>query len=460
MTTTPFRTYDHTFSGFGLRENPFQGSPDPRFFFAGPTYEAVLAESSRGIESRCGLMVLTGEPGTGKTTLVRHLLQWLADKKFSSSYIFHSHLNSTGLFEFILRDFGVRAEGSRKSEMLSALHKWLQERQLEHDVPTVIIDEAQALSVRALSELCLLLNLENSSGKLVQIILVGQMELEEKLRRPELRQLRQRISVRCRLPLLSLQDTGEYIAARLRCAGGQDGRLFPPPTLESLYSYAQGVPRITNLLCEKALMVAYAEKQSVVTPACMRRAAAEFDFGYEPGGGPMPAFAFHSEVTIALPPEAAEPPALIPLAQEASAPVLQHIVEVPLVESVDSKPKPNVTVFVPKVPIEDAVPAAQEKSEAEEEGSPAPSRKIRFRDRQEGSFSRYWREVAVSFVHDWRHFLGAFQTQTAPNGNVLFMKKYDLRRDLVAPVSRWLHRPVSFKAIRKTETKSRQSGGR
>jgi len=178
VTTTPFRTYDHTFSVFGLRENPFQGSPDPRFFFAGRSYETVLTESSRGIESRCGLMVLTGEPGTGKTTIVRHLLQWLADKKFSSSYIFHSHLNSTGLFEFILRDFGVRAESSKKSEMLAALHKWLQDRQQELDLPTVIIDEAQALSVRALSELGLLLNLESSGGKLLQIVLVGQTELE------------------------------------------------------------------------------------------------------------------------------------------------------------------------------------------------------------------------------------------------------------------------------------------
>lgn len=477
MTNTPLHTYDLAFSVFGLRENPFQGSPDPRFFFSGRDYETVSEDCARGIESRRGLVVLTGEPGTGKTTLVRRLLQWLADKNFSSSYIFHSHLNSAGIFEFILRDFGIRAEGAKKSEMLAALHKWLQDRQLEHDIPTVIIDEAQALSVRALSELCLLLNLENSGGKLVQLVLVGQSELEEKLRRPELRQLRQRIAVRCRLPLLNLEDMGDYIAARLRCAGSQDARLFPPATLEALYAYAQGVPRVTNLLCEKAMMAAYTEKQSVVTPECVRRAAAEFDFGYEPRGGPMPALELHHSLSIPLVWQEAVsapviPPTVIPIAARApqEASLKDHIIEVPLVDvaPVEPKPKPKaqpqVAVFAPKVPAQEApLPSAQAKSVADarpRETAAAPEYKIRFRKHRTSAFILYWREVASSFVRDFRHFMGAFQTQAVPGGNVLFMKKYDFRRDVVAPVSRWLQKPVVPKAAHKPETNARQSGAR
>jgi len=141
----------------------------------------------------------------------------------------------------------------------------------------IIIDEAQALSIRTLGELNQLLNLENAQGKLVQMVLAGQPELEEKLRRPELRALRQRIMVRCRLPLLSLDETTDYIAARLRGAGGTGLQMFPQETVEAIYSYASGVPRIVNLLCEHALIGAYADRQTVVSPDNVRKAAAEFD---------------------------------------------------------------------------------------------------------------------------------------------------------------------------------------
>jgi general secretion pathway protein A len=270
------------FRSFGVKENPFHVSPDPRFLFSGPSYETALAELMFGIEAHRGLLVLTGEAGTGKTTLMRHFLQWLKDRQFSSSYIFHSHLDPASLFEFILRDFGVPVESTRKSELLSMLHRWLQARQAEGDSPVIVIDEAQALSVRALNELMLLLNLENANGKLVQIVLAGQPELEEKLRRPELRALRQRIMVRCRLPLLSLEETGEYIASRLRGAGGNGAQVFSEETVQTIYSYARGIPRLINLLCEQALIGAYAERSATVTPVNVRRVAAEFDMVGEP----------------------------------------------------------------------------------------------------------------------------------------------------------------------------------
>jgi general secretion pathway protein A len=269
--------FEHMFRSFGLRENPFNVSPDPRFLFTGRAYEVALAELMFGIESRRGLLVLTGEAGTGKTTVMRHFLQWLKDKQLSSSYIFHTHLDPAGLLEFILRDFGVPVESTKKSDLLTRLHHWLQAQQMAGDSPVIIIDEAQALSLRTLGELNQLLNLENAQGKLVQMVLAGQPELEEKLRRPELRALRQRIMVRCRLPLLSLEETAEYIASRLRGAGGTGTQTFPQETVETIYSYASGVPRIVNLLCEHALIGAYADRQRVVSPENVRKVAAEFD---------------------------------------------------------------------------------------------------------------------------------------------------------------------------------------
>jgi general secretion pathway protein A len=270
------------FRSFGLKENPFHVSPDPRFLFSGASYETALAELMFGIEAHRGLLVLTGEAGTGKTTLMRHFLQWLKDRQFSSSYIFHSHLDPADLFEFILRDFGVAVESRKKSDLLATLHRWLHARQAEGDSPVIVIDEAQALSLRTLSELNLLLNLENIRGKLVQIVLAGQPELEEKLRRPESRALRQRIMVRCRLPLLSLEETQEYIASRLRGAGGSGTQTFPTETVQTIYSYARGIPRVVNLLCEQALIGAYADRRTTVAPENVRRVAAEFDLVGEP----------------------------------------------------------------------------------------------------------------------------------------------------------------------------------
>jgi general secretion pathway protein A len=270
------------FRSFGLKENPFHVSPDPRFLFSGQSYEAALAELMFGIEAHRGLLVLTGEAGTGKTTLMRHFLQWLKSRQFSSSYIFHSHLDPAELFEFILRDFDVPVESTKKSDLLATLHRWLHTRQAEGDSPVIVIDEAQALSLRTLSELNLLLNLENIRGKLVQIVLAGQPELEEKLRRPESRALRQRIMVRCRLPLLSLEETQEYIASRLRGAGGSGAQTFPAETVETIYSYARGIPRVVNLLCEQALIGAYADRSTTVSPGNVRRVAAEFDLVGEP----------------------------------------------------------------------------------------------------------------------------------------------------------------------------------
>jgi general secretion pathway protein A len=275
------KAYDSLFGSFGLKENPFHASPDPRFLFSGPAYQTALAELMFGVQSRRGLHVLTGEAGTGKTTLMRYFLQWLAERHYSSSYLFHAHLAPAELFEFVLRDFGVAVGSTKKTDLVATLHQWLSERRAASDTPVLIIDEAQALSVRTLSELRLLLNLENSGGKLLQIVLAGQPELVEKLHRPELGALRQRMMVHCRLPILTLEDTGEYINARLRGAGAAGPQIFSADTVQTLYSFARGIPRVTNLLCERAMIDAYAEQLTAVSPAHVRKAAAEYDLDGE-----------------------------------------------------------------------------------------------------------------------------------------------------------------------------------
>ena len=476
MTTTPSRAYEQLFQSFGLKENPFRASPDARFFFLGRSYETAFAELMFGIESRCGLLVLTGEPGTGKTMLLRRLLQWLGQRKSSSAYIFHSHLNTTGLFGFIAKDFGIPIESTKKSELLAAIQKWLYSRRSEGDSPVIVIDEAQALSTRALSELCLLLNLENSSGKLVQIVLAGQPELDEKLRQPELRQLRQRIAARCRIRLLTLEETEEYLEARLNGAGCVNRDIFPVESIQALYSYAQGIPRVTNLICEKALMAAYAERHTVVSTANVRHAAAELDFAYEPSPGPIPEESLRPSIVVPMYARALEPqvdapqvdePQPVSLFQEASAhtvgePSAQPQPSVPLpamqlpTSIPEARTKPNVRVFAPK-------PLAYEPPHAESpdktaEPKPKPTRRA---SRPQSAFSRYWSDVTQSFLRDCRYFFSAFRTQSASGGKVLFMKKYDLRRDLVAPVSRWLNKPVSLKgpSSRDSDSQSRTGSG-
>jgi type II secretory pathway predicted ATPase ExeA len=260
------------FGFFGLRENPFSINPNPRFLYPTPLTQAASQQLVDGIRNRKGLILLTGEVGTGKTLLLRRLLDWLAEQKMPKALIFNSHVNPDHLLDFTLSDFGVPWESSLKSDKLISLNRWLLDRHRLGQTPVLIVDEAQGLPLQALEEIRLLLNLETPREKLLQVILAGQPELEEKLKRHELQQLRQRITVRCRTAPFTLQETQACIEQRLRTAGAKES-IFQPEAAAFVHAYSQGIPRVVNLLCEHSLINACAGGSRVVAPQFVERAA-------------------------------------------------------------------------------------------------------------------------------------------------------------------------------------------
>ncbi len=264
---------DTIFSFFGLRENPFKINPDPRFIFLTERAEATLNELVYGISTRKGLILLAGEVGTGKTMLLRRLLDWLGEQKMPTALIFNSHINPDHLLDFILNDFGIACESNIKSDKLLSLNRWLLERYRAGQTPVLIVDEAQGLSPQALEEIRLLLNFETPRHKLLQVVLAGQPELEEKLKRYELRQLRQRITVRCKTAPLTLEETHGYVRERLRIAGGSGEPIFEPEAVASVHAYAQGIPRVINVLCDHALVNSCAEGCKTVSARSVEQAA-------------------------------------------------------------------------------------------------------------------------------------------------------------------------------------------
>jgi general secretion pathway protein A len=261
---------------FGLRENPFNINPDPRFLHRTPRIQEALDQLIYGVQNRKGLLLLTGEVGTGKTTLINHLLDWLRQQQTPTAFIFNSHLKPNHLFDFILSDFGISTDFHLVSNMLLELNQWLIKRFSAGSTPVLIIDEAQGLSLELLEEIRLLLNLETASEKLLQIVLVGQPELEEKLRRPEMRQLRQRIALRCNTAPLTFEESRGYIADRLRIAGANREPIFESDAVEALHHYSRGIPRVMNLLCEHALVNAYVEGLNPVPARMVEEAASDF----------------------------------------------------------------------------------------------------------------------------------------------------------------------------------------
>lgn len=263
-------------SFFGLRDNPFNGNPDPRYLYLTSHTRKALELLKNGVQCRKGLILLTGEVGTGKTTLVNYLLNWLRAQGTPTAFIFNSHLNVNHLLDFILTDFGVPIDFRLNGNMLIRLSQWLLEQFRIGKKPVLIVDEAQGLSGEALEEIRLLLNLETDSEKILQVILVGQPELEAKLIRPELSQLRQRIDLRCCTAPLRLQESHSYISERLRIAGANGNPIFPAETMDLAHFYSKGIPRVLNLLCEHALINAFTEESHHVPTWAVEEAALDF----------------------------------------------------------------------------------------------------------------------------------------------------------------------------------------
>jgi type II secretory pathway predicted ATPase ExeA len=268
-------------SFFGIRALPFGSSPDPRFLYVMPQIRETLACLQYGIAARKGFVVMTGEVGTGKTTLLKTVLSTFSKGRVSTAFVFNPRLDVLDFLEFVLTDFGIEPANRTKSGMLIQLNRWLVERYRDHGVCVIVVDEAQNLSWDLLEEIRLLTNLETSSEKLVQIVLSGQPELEEKLRNPVVRQLRQRVSLWCKTRPLTSEETHAYIAERLHIAGAS-GPVLSLEAIELVHQYSRGIPRLINLICEHALISAYVEQVKPVPARIVEGVSSELDLDKQP----------------------------------------------------------------------------------------------------------------------------------------------------------------------------------
>jgi general secretion pathway protein A len=250
---------------YGFSESPFSLSPNPRFIFYSKTHKEAFALLLYGIKGHFGFVELTGEVGTGKTTVLRTLLSQLDEEKYRTALIFNPKLTAIDLMAAINREFGIPCESSNIADLLGELNAFLLMENCAGRTVVLIIDEAQNLSPELLEQVRLISNLETDTDKLIQIVLAGQPELGRMLERPELRQINQRIALRYHLQPLDREDAAAYVEHRLALAGGRDRDFFSGWALRWLYHYSRGTPRLINMLCDRALLVAYTEDRRRIT---------------------------------------------------------------------------------------------------------------------------------------------------------------------------------------------------
>jgi general secretion pathway protein A len=250
---------------FGFSESPFSLSPDPAFFFRSEQHEEALANLVYGVQARKGFIVLSGEVGTGKTTMLECLRDYLESQYIEFAFLFNSRINTEQFFEMIAYDLDLPCSRTSKTEVLFALNQLLVEQAQDGRTVVLIVDEAHNLEWEVLEEIRLLGNLENRGGKLLQIILAGQPELDRKLDAPNLRQLKQRIVLRCGLQPFTLRDAVDYMQSRLERAGMPDQTVFPEELMAEIHLRAQGIPRVINALCDNLLLTAFALESKVCT---------------------------------------------------------------------------------------------------------------------------------------------------------------------------------------------------
>jgi general secretion pathway protein A len=261
---------------YGLKELPFALTPDPRFIYFTPSHTEAMANLHYGIESGKGLIVVTGEVGTGKTTILRWMMQRL-DRTVLVGYIFNPRLNVPEFYQHVARLFDVQ-EWENKSELLFALGQTLEARHARGLRTVLIIDEAHGLSTAVLEEIRLLSNFESDAAKQLQIVLTGQPELREVLNNPDLRQLKQRVALRCEIkPLPNIEETERYVKARLLVAGAARTDIFSPGAIDYIFRCAAGIPRQINNLCDNAMLTGYAAGLQTISRAVIEEVADTFD---------------------------------------------------------------------------------------------------------------------------------------------------------------------------------------
>jgi general secretion pathway protein A len=271
---------------FGFTKNPFNMSPDPSFLFRSSQHEEALANLIYGVQSRKGFIVLTGEVGTGKTTMLECLRDFLNAQQIAFASLFNSRLTVEQFFELLAYDLDLRCNRLSKTEVLLSLNNMLLERANVARTTVLIVDEAHNLEWDVLEEIRLLGNLENRKGKLLQIVLAGQQELDRKLDAPEFRQLKQRISLRCALRGFDLSDTVAYVNSRMARAGLKGQTVISPQLLEEIHYRSQGIPRVINAICDNLLLTAFAMESRIATLAMLDEVVGDMRLEY-PGQRPF-----------------------------------------------------------------------------------------------------------------------------------------------------------------------------
>jgi general secretion pathway protein A len=271
---------------FGFTQNPFNMSPDPSFLFRSPQHEEALASLMYGVQSRKGFIAITGEVGTGKTTMLECLRDFLSAQQIAFASLFNSRLTPEQFFEFLAYDLDLRCNRLSKTEVLLSLNNMLLERAGAGRTTVLIIDEAHNLEWDVLEEIRLLGNLENRRGKLLQIILAGQQELDRKLEAPEFRQLKQRIALRCTLRGFSEEESAAYINSRMARAGLKNQTIVSPRLLDEIHFRTQGIPRLINAVCDNLLLTAFAMETRVATLEMLDEVTGDMRLEY-PGRNPF-----------------------------------------------------------------------------------------------------------------------------------------------------------------------------
>ena len=268
-------------SYFGFSVSPFSVTPDPSFFYPNPVYQEAYANLQYGIETKKGFIVIAGEVGTGKTTLLRKLMRDNLQGTIETAFVFNTDLDFTELLQLIHEDLGLGIKDANKVQLLRELDEYLITQRNQSHIVSVLVDEAQNLSDDALEGLRLLSNFETDEEKLIQIVLMGQPELLAKLDRPTLRQLKQRVALQCRLFPLIASEVGSYIEFRLRTAGYTGNDLFSPDAVRQIATYSRGIPRLVNVICDNGLLTAYARDQKNVSAKIIKEVVSDLRVGFE-----------------------------------------------------------------------------------------------------------------------------------------------------------------------------------